>query len=84
MEIVKRDGSTEPFRLDETSAKSLLDAAKEQTRSRNLSWRAEPLPLTPSAALVDLIAQSRRLVSVEADGEEESEEEPTQDAPAED
>jgi CRISPR-associated protein Csb1 len=84
MEIVKRDGSTEPFRLDETTARSLLDAGHEQARAKGLSWRAEPLVLTPSSALVDLIVQSRRLGSVEADGEEESEEEAAQDAPAED
>ncbi len=85
MEIVKRDGSTEPFRLDETSAKSLLDEAKVQAGSKNMRWRADPLPLTPSTALVDLIIRSQRLGSVDVDGEEEAEEEETtQGAPVED
>jgi CRISPR-associated protein Csb1 len=83
MQIVKRDGSTEPFQLDETSAASLLDGALRQAQSPGLSWQEAPLVLTPSAALVDLIVQSRRLGGIEADGEEESEEEATQDARAE-
>lgn len=84
MEIVKRDGSAEHFRLDEPGARSLLDAANEQARSKSLCWRAKPLILSPSTALVDLIVQSKRLGSVEVDGEEASEEEAMQDAPAED
>jgi CRISPR-associated protein Csb1 len=84
MEIVKRDGSAEPLRLDETDARALLDAAITEARSRNLSWRADPIVLTPSRALVDLIVQSRRLGGIEEDGEEEAQGAEAQDAPVED
>jgi CRISPR-associated protein Csb1 len=84
MEIVRRDGSTEPFRLDEPNAKSLLDEAINEAQSKGLSWRADPLVLTPSTALVDLIVQSRRLGGIEEDVDEEAEMEETEDAPAED
>lgn len=84
IEIVKRDGSTEPFQLDETSAKSLLDEAIAEAQSKGLIWRADPLVLTPSTALIDLIVQSRRLGDIEEDGDEEAEDAEAQDAPAED
>jgi len=84
IEIVKRDGSTQPFQLDETSARSLFDEASGQARSRGLIWREDPLVLTPSLALVDLIVQSRHLGGIEEDGDEEAEAAEARDAPAED
>jgi CRISPR-associated protein Csb1 len=84
MQIVKRDGSTESVSLDEIGAKSLLDGALQRAEAKNLSWRSEPLRLAPSTALVDLVVQSQRLGAIEADGDEETEEEqPAQDAAAE-
>jgi CRISPR-associated protein Csb1 len=74
MAIVKRDGCAEDFWLDEAGARSLLQAALQQATARNLSWRSDPLPLTPSTALVDLIVQSQRLGALEADGDEEADE----------
>lgn len=84
MELVRRDGTTEPFQLDDASAGSLLVEASEQAKSVGLSWRQVPLVLSPSPALVDLIVQSRRLAGIEEDGEEEAVEEEAQDASAED
>ncbi len=75
MEIVKRDGTTEPFVLDQGGAKSLLDAALQQATAKGLAWRRDLLRLTPSAALVDLLVKSRELGTVEADGDEDAEEE---------
>lgn len=74
LEIVKRDGTTQPFELDETAAVSLLDEAVRGLPPQ-LAWQTDPVTLTPSRALVDLIIQSRRLGAVEADGDEEAEEE---------
>ncbi|HET8540539.1 MAG TPA: type I-U CRISPR-associated RAMP protein Csb1/Cas7u [Anaeromyxobacter sp.] len=85
MEIVKRDGVTEPVSLDGRSVKALLDEARQHAEAKKLIWRKQPLELTPSTALRDLIVQSRRIGIVETDGEEDAEAEPTgEDAPAED
>ncbi len=85
MEIVKRDGGTKPISLDEPSAKALLDAVLQHAEAKKLVWRKQPLELTPSAALRDLIVQSRRVGVIEADGDEDAEvEEAGQDAPVED
>jgi CRISPR-associated protein Csb1 len=74
LEIVKRDGTTEPFVLDETTAVPLLDEAVRGLPPQ-LAWQTDPVRLTPSRALVDLIIQSRQLGAVEADGDEEAEDE---------
>ncbi|MCC7157652.1 MAG: type I-U CRISPR-associated protein Cas7 [Bryobacterales bacterium] len=85
MEIVKRDGTTEAVLLDEASVKALLDAALEQAKAKKLEWREAPLELEPSTALADLIIQSRRVGTIDTDGEEEAEEEEaTQDIASED
>jgi CRISPR-associated protein Csb1 len=85
MKIVKRDGTTDSFSLDEGSAKPLVDAALQQAEAKRLVWRKKPLELSPSTALVDLIVQSRQLGAIEADGDEDAEEGETgQDASSED
>lgn len=73
LEVVKRDGSTEPFSLDEADAKSLLDGALQRAEAQGLAWRKSPVDLQPSAALVDLVLRSRQVGSVEADGEDAAE-----------
>lgn len=75
LEIVKRDGTTDPVSLDENGAKALMDAALRQAEAKKLVWRKQAVELTPSAALVDLVLKSRKLGAIEADGGEEAEEE---------
>lgn len=74
LEIVKRDGTTDPISLDENGAKTLMDAALGQAEARKLVWRKEAVELTPSVALVDLLLKSRETGHIEADGAEEAEE----------
>lgn len=74
LEIVRRDGTTEPFELDEATAEFLLREAVRGLPPQ-LAWQTDPVTLTPSRALVGLIIQSRRLGAVEADDDEEVEEE---------
>jgi len=75
LEIVKRDGTTDPISLDENGAKALMDAALGQAGAKKLVWRKQPVGLTPSAALVDLVLKSRKNGGIEVDGGEEGEEE---------
>ncbi len=80
MEIVRRDGTTDPFSLDDTGAKLLVDAALHEAEIKSLAWRQHPVELKPSTALADLIIRSRGLGTLEADGGEEEVEEENQDA----
>lgn len=81
MEIVKRDGTTDPFSLDESGAKLLVDSALHKAEMKTLAWRRDPIELKPSTALADLIIQSRRLGTLEADGADDAEEENQDAAP---
>lgn len=85
LEIVKRDGTTDPFVLDEAGAKVLLDAALDRAKVGRLVWRPKPVELEPSPALVDLVLKSRAAETIEADGDEDAEEEePSQERDSED
>ncbi len=77
--IVKRDGTTERFSFGEASATTLVIEALQMARNNNLVWRDQPVSLTPSAALVDLILQSRRLGVVDTDGDEQAQDEPSEE-----
>ncbi len=73
LEIVKRDGTTDPISLDENGVKALMDAALGEARGKDLAWRQEAVELTPSAALVDLVLKSREIETIEVDGGDEAE-----------
>lgn len=74
LEIVKRDGTTQSFELDEATAECLLGEAVRGLPSA-LAWQTDPVTLTPSRALADLIIQSRRLGAVETDDNEDASDE---------
>jgi CRISPR-associated protein Csb1 len=83
LEIVKRDGTTEPISLDEDGAKALMAAALRQAEAKKLVWRKQAVELTPSAALRGLVLKSRETGMIEADGAEEAEEDEGQEAASE-
>jgi CRISPR-associated protein Csb1 len=74
LEILTRDGSAQPFSLDQAGAETLLDGALRRAEEKGLVWRKSPVELRPSTALVGLVVRSRQIGTVEADGDEASEE----------
>ncbi len=85
LEIVKRDGTTDPISLNEDDAKALMDAAVRQAaEAKKLAWRTQAIELTPSVALRDLVLKSRETGTIEGDGAEEAEEHEGQDTASED
>jgi CRISPR-associated protein Csb1 len=74
LEIVTRDGSTQAFLLDQVDSETLLDGALQRAEAMGLVWRKSPVELRPSPALVGLVARSRQIGAVEADGDEAAEE----------
>lgn len=60
-EVVKADGTLEPFALDGAAACGLLKAAVDAAKKAGLPWQEEALSLTPSPALAELVKKSREL-----------------------
>lgn len=58
-EIVRADGSTEPFALDFAAAAELLKAAVAAAARHDVRWREGDLLLAPQGKLVDLVKRSR-------------------------
>jgi CRISPR-associated protein Csb1 len=69
-ELLDRPGEDpHRYRLDRASAVALLKTAVEEAQGAGCSWRTEPLTLTPSEPLVELVRKSQELAISEA-GEE--------------
>lgn len=60
-EVVKADGTLEPFALDGAAACGLLKAAVDAAKKAGLPWAEKPLSLTPSPGLAQLVKKSREL-----------------------
>jgi CRISPR-associated protein Csb1 len=58
-EIVRADGTSEPFALDYEEACALVKAAHERASSHGVRWLDEDIVLTPQAKLVELVKRSR-------------------------
>ena len=62
-EIVHGNGDVEAFALDSEGACALLAAAVKGAKAAGLLWRKEPLVLTPTAGLQQLVKKSRDIAS---------------------
>lgn len=58
-EIVKADGTTEPFPLDYDRACALVKAAHERAADHGVRWLDDDVVLTPQQKLVELVKRSR-------------------------
>lgn len=59
-EIVKADGTTEPFALDLEAAVALFREAVDAAKAAGLPWNDDDLVLKPQAKLVKLVEESRK------------------------
>ena len=63
-QLLDRPGETpKEFELDSNAALHLLADAVAEARSANLPWEEEPISLTPSTDLVELVRRSQELAS---------------------
>jgi len=62
-ETVDGDGHPHEFTLNAAEACDLLNAAVAAAEKAGLKWRKEPLLLTPSEGLADLVKKSRQLAA---------------------
>lgn len=60
-ELVKSDGTIEPIEMNGPDACGLLGEAISAATRMGLSWRTEPLKLTPCDGLIALVKKSREL-----------------------
>jgi CRISPR-associated protein Csb1 len=67
-ELVRADGTVEPFALPAGAATALLNEAVAEAAGHGLRWAAEPVTLRPKPALVELVKKSRE-VTPEAEGD---------------
>lgn len=58
-EIVRPDGTVQPFDIDQKTAIDVLKEAIAKAKSCGFSWNSEPLYLKPQSRLVQLVAMSR-------------------------
>ncbi|WP_322797241.1 type I-U CRISPR-associated RAMP protein Csb1/Cas7u [Tepidiforma sp.] len=56
IEWVQRGGRTEPLELDRERARELFHAARRRLERAGIAWSGEPVVLTPSKALAEVIA----------------------------
>jgi CRISPR-associated protein Csb1 len=69
-ELLERPGSTPSrFMLGHHEARELLRHAIEEARHHGLPWHTEPVMLTPSAQLVDLVRRSQQVRVSSPDGD---------------
>jgi CRISPR-associated protein Csb1 len=67
-ELIKGNGTPEPFSINAESAKKLLSETVEEAVNADLPWMREPLTLTPQSKLAELVRRSREIAK--ASGEE--------------
>ena len=56
------------FTLDADSSKKLLDDAVAAAKKAKLPWNTDPIVLTPSKQLVELVAKSQALAVTDVEG----------------
>lgn len=63
IELVRRDGSTEPVSVDRVAALRVVKEAAERCAGVGLPWQREPERLVPTPKLATLIRKSREAVA---------------------
>lgn len=69
-DLLVRPNVTQTYALDADAAVTLLSEAVAAAKAAGVTWREEPVELTPSPELVKLVARSQRLAAQDAEGEE--------------
>lgn len=65
LEWVRAGGATEPLELDAEGARQLLEAAGERLAEAGVAWSGEPIVLTPSERLLEVIEQTFEVPELE-------------------
>jgi len=72
LELVNRDGSTEPVDVTRAEAVALLSASAAAAADAGLAWETEELLLRPADRLVDLISRSHAVAQTQPVGDVET------------
>ena len=68
-DLLRGPKQSETYALDAEAAVTLLNEAVAAAKAKGVTWREEPVELTPSPELVKLVARSQRLAAQEQEQE---------------